>query len=307
MDSKRSPSIVPRSFHVDPATTSSAYIATIKAKLDDVEHRRGRACVAMRDRLHALIVEYKRADQGFVDEHAAYLNQLSARCPDEVTSLDWVKPCLGVPDRELFARGGIAIKYHPLSDPSGLGPQVRGPSPSPSAQQSLSPLLATSGLSSTLSSAPPSPGQMPDPETPTSKPIAPDKPTLPLLPRKRSATATSPSSSSSDELTSDLQPPPQPETKKRSRPIPHTPTSTSRKPLRTSRRGRQTANDTTHRLASMATQNILPAQKKDHQGQAQCFECASSRQECDRELPCSACVQKRRVRQCRYPKKRSKR
>jgi hypothetical protein len=89
----------------------------------------------MRDRLHAMVVEYKRADQGFVNEHAAYLNELSARYPDEVTSLKWAKPCLGVPDRELFARGGIAIKYPPSSDLSGLGPQVRGSSPSPSAQQ----------------------------------------------------------------------------------------------------------------------------------------------------------------------------
>jgi len=43
-------------------------ITLAKAKIDDITHRRCEASKAMGDRLHAAVVEYKRADQSFVNE-----------------------------------------------------------------------------------------------------------------------------------------------------------------------------------------------------------------------------------------------
>jgi len=322
----RSTSPAPRVVPIDPKTSPSspsADIAAFKAKIDDIERRRCEASTVMRDRLHAAVVEYKRADQSFVNEHTACLNELLAAFP-EAGNLDWAQPCLGVPDRELFARDGIAIKYHPSFDPAGFGALARGLSPSPSTHEMIGSLLAPSPFSSTLSSAPPSP-RLPDMERPTPKPTPHHESAPPLVPSKRSASrpakrsssvASSSSSSivsntppSPDELTPDAKPPrPQPRKRSRSMHAPPATTATGRKLLPTSRRGHYTANSTTRQLAPTAASIKPPAEKRvyqgGYQGRYKCAECSKSSQKCDRGLPCSVCVRKGKAEQCQYSTRR---
>ncbi|KAK0620108.1 hypothetical protein B0T14DRAFT_496710 [Immersiella caudata] len=317
MDSEhsRSPSPAPRVVPTDPKTSLSAYLAAYKAKTDDIERRRCEASTAMRDRLHAAVVEYKRADQSFVDEHTACLNELLAVFP-EAGNLNGVQPCLGVPDRELFARDGIAIKFHPSFDPAGFGAVARGRSPSPSTYEMIDPLLAPSPFSTPLSSVPPSP-RRPDIERSTPKPTPHHESARPLVPSKRSASrpakrsysvassSSSPivtnTSPSPEELTSDAKPSrPQPKKRPRSMHAPPATTATGRKPLPTSRRSHYTANSATRQLAPTAAPSKPPAEKRGYQGRYKCAECSKSSQKCDRGLPCSVCVRKGKGEQCQY-------
>jgi len=314
-DHTRRPSPAPVNHAADAAPSPLDFIAAIKDKIDDIERQRGEASTAMRDRLHAAVVEYKQADQRFVDEHAACLNMLLA-CVPEASAWHWAKPCLGVPDRELFALGGIVIKYHPTSDPSGLGPLTRGVSPSPPAQPSFDALIdsapADSPFSSTLSSAPPSPVPPPDLEISRPTPMQHAESTRPLLPsyepefqpEKRPADGTSSSSSSSlsDELAFEPRPPPRPRPKKRLRSTPDTPPAVIGRELRpTSRQGHPIATETDDQLATTATNIAPPVQKNILHSRYKCTECSKRGQACDRRSPCSICIRKGWGARCRYP------
>ncbi|KAK1757089.1 hypothetical protein QBC47DRAFT_378389 [Echria macrotheca] len=324
-------------FPTDPEPSRSAFMAAIRAKIDDIERRRFEASTLMRDRLHAAVVDYKRADQSFVDEHTACLNQLLAAYPDAST-LAWAQPCLGVPDRELFARDGIAIKYHPSSDPAGFGALARGPSPSPSADDMLGVLLAPNSSSSTspLSSVPPSPIEMPDTfdidEHLTPKPAPHDDSAPPPTPSKTWAArparhpSTVPASSSSstsndssspsafeddppseDELVADIKPPPQSRPKykyRHKRPMSGHPTvgAKRRKPLPNSPREHNTTSNNARQPAVPTTPpSKPPPETRVRQSRRICLTCTRNKENCDRKSPCSACVRKGQREQCRYP------
>lgn len=289
MDSTQSPSQVPPSSPVNTAT-SSADIARIKATLDGIEERRNDAIRAMSAWMHRHVVEYLRTDRSFVDEYTACLNDLLARFPDEAVMLDWAKPCLGVPDRESFVHADFTIKFHPSDDPGGHLPQVRHLSPSPSSPQPLSLWPDQDTISSMLSSAPSSPGL--ESGLPASNQV--------------------PDHESADALAFDTQPPPRQKPKKRPRPLPDAPatgtgtgTGRGRKPLSTSRRGQNTTTGTVQQPATAATQSTLlpPHPRKSH---VPCTECTRRKQRCNRKLPCSMCLWRDTIEECRYPSQPSK-
>ncbi|KAK0627084.1 hypothetical protein B0T14DRAFT_127125 [Immersiella caudata] len=112
--SKQQPHVTLNSVLSQAKTSPLAYIAAFKTKIDDIERRGCEASTAMRDRLHAAVIEYQRADQSFVDD----VSQLLAVFP-EAGTLNWAQHCLGIPDRELFAGDGIVVKFHLSFDPAG--------------------------------------------------------------------------------------------------------------------------------------------------------------------------------------------
>ncbi|KAK0751401.1 hypothetical protein B0T18DRAFT_402435 [Schizothecium vesticola] len=295
--------------HISPPPAPDSDLKDqFKRRIEDIQRRRDQAAADMTDRLYAMIVAYKEADQGMVDEHVACLAQFSSLFPDAINTYKWAKPCIGVPEREYFAQRGIAFTYHPATDRYGLG--QRGPPPEekpssspdyfpqkPSHRFKTLPFRSPSPLSSTLSSVPPSPEHTLASEDKASAPENQD-----TRPAKRSAEP-----SSSDELASEP-PQPAPPKPKRPRGPPETP---GRKPLPTSRRPRpatpsQQPNEAPPPLPSRSLPPPAPpntSARKIYPG-PRCIECSKRKKACDRDLPCSRCVGTGRAERCRYSQKR---
>ncbi|KAK0649832.1 hypothetical protein B0T16DRAFT_457206 [Cercophora newfieldiana] len=99
----------------DPLT----YMTNMKARIDEIQVQRAKAYQEMKTHLYEYVANYKRSEHHLVDEHNACLAELSSRFPAEAATLEWAKPCAGVPDSDFFTTpGGFIIKYHPSSDPS---------------------------------------------------------------------------------------------------------------------------------------------------------------------------------------------
>ncbi|KAK5659870.1 hypothetical protein OQA88_13333 [Cercophora sp. LCS_1] len=130
MDTRRAQARPPPSQHpLVPLSvlSPSALKDELKARLGDILRQRDQATSDMSDRLYAMIVAYKEADQALVDQHAACLAQVISLFPDAADTCTWAKPCIGVPEREWFAQRGIAFTFHPVTDRYGFGQQ--GPVP----------------------------------------------------------------------------------------------------------------------------------------------------------------------------------
>ncbi|KAK0612268.1 hypothetical protein B0T14DRAFT_501172 [Immersiella caudata] len=258
---KRDPGLSPplhdASARADP---SLALMDSFQARLKEIEARRNEATISMSERMYECVVEHKRIDQAFVDEHTACLEELTSSFP-EARTLDWAAPCVQVPDSEMFACKGIIIKFHPASDPAGFGPKVHSPSRSPSTSPSPSPShapipqtahAASILVSSTLSDALSSPAQISQRDN-----VSPD-PSL-------------------DELAVDHPAPQGARPKaKRPRPAPRPP-ATSASAIRQDKE-HITPQDLPHTAPSTASQ---PPTRP-------CFECSRRKVGCDKKKPCSS-------------------
>ncbi|KAK3296445.1 uncharacterized protein B0H64DRAFT_398276 [Chaetomium fimeti] len=99
------------------ATSDLVLVAKFKARMEEIELQRDEESAAMSNRLHALVRDYKRRDQLFVDRYTECLEQLS-RLPSVPNTHPCAKPCRGVVDREIFGDAGVIVRFYP--DPSPL-------------------------------------------------------------------------------------------------------------------------------------------------------------------------------------------
>ncbi|KAK4446222.1 hypothetical protein QBC34DRAFT_411757 [Podospora aff. communis PSN243] len=277
----------------------------IRARIEDIQARRNEASCAMTDRLYQHVLEYKRVDQTFVDEHMACLAELTALIPGADTP-EWAT-CIGVPDYEMFVKKDMIIKFHPASDPAGVGRKTRPPS------LSLSPLAthvppphaaaaAPSPFSSTLSlppsPIPPPPSPRPKSEhsfTPPPPPSLPNKPLQPLPPHKRQREETPTSSSSAEspsesEYYSSPDALNQPDSPVRHRPRPKRPRPPPAPIKHRQRRGRSVPKPAPHTAAPAASRP------------QPCVRCRRRKVGCDKQEPCSRCVKHGLGMECKYPK-----
>ncbi|KAH6839515.1 hypothetical protein B0I37DRAFT_386618 [Chaetomium sp. MPI-CAGE-AT-0009] len=95
---------------------TSHLVFEAKARMEEIEFQRDEESAAMSNRLHALVAEYKRRDQSFVDRYTKCLEQLSC-LTGLVNTHPWATPCRGVVDREIFYKAGVTIKFYPDTGP----------------------------------------------------------------------------------------------------------------------------------------------------------------------------------------------
>jgi hypothetical protein len=94
-----------------PPGTESILEAEIKARIEQIEFWRDEESAAMSERLHSLVMEYKRRDQALVDRHTGCLEDLFRRLPTART-LPWAARCREAVERETFVQGGVAIEFY---------------------------------------------------------------------------------------------------------------------------------------------------------------------------------------------------